>query len=183
MRTLSIALGLSLAISASPSAASVLVIQKSLAATCYESAAGKRHDWTAIQDCSSALDHEMMTRDDRAATLVNRGMLRMRSGKIDSATRDFDRALELAPTEPEVWLAKSISEFDAGNSAAALQLSDKAISLRTRRPAVAYYIRGLAKEINGDVEGAYADLVRARDLDPAWSDPAMQLTRYKVIRR
>ena len=175
MRTLSIALGLSLAISASPSAASVLVIQKSLAATCYESAAGKRHDWTAIQDCSSALDHEMMTRDDRAATLVNRGMLRMRSGKIDSATRDFDRALELAPTEPEVWLAKSISEFDAGNSAAALQLSDKAISLRTRQPA---NIIG-----NGDVEGAYADLVRARDLDPAWSDPAMQLTRYKVIRR
>ena len=167
MRTLSIAMGLALcALSASPSAASVLVVQDGLAATCFMSASTKRNNWTAIEECSSALDHELMTRDDRVATLVNRGTLRMRSGDLLNASRDFDHALSLDPMEPETW-----------------QSSNRALELQTHRPAVAYYIRGLAKEMTGDVEGAYADLIKARDLSPQWSDPALQLTRYKVVRR
>ena len=184
MRTLSIAMGLALcALSASPSAASVLVVQDGLAATCFMSASTKRNNWTASEECSSALDHELMTRDDRVATLVNRGTLRMRSGDLLNASRDFDHALSLDPMEPETWLAKGISSLEGGNGSAALQSSNRALELQTHRPAVAYYIRGLAKEMTGDVEGAYADLIKARDLSPQWSDPALQLTRYKVVRR
>lgn len=184
MRTLSIALGMALcALPASPSAASVLVVQDGLAATCFMSASTKRNNWTAIEECSNALDHELMTRDDRVATLVNRGTLRMRSGDYLNASRDFDRALVLDPMEPETWLAKGISALEAGNGSMALQSSNRALDLRTHRPAIAYYIRGLAKEMTGDVGGAYADLTKARDLNPQWSEPALQLTRYKVVRR
>ena len=184
MRTLSIAMGMTLcALSASPSAGSVLVVQDGLAATCFMSASSKRNNWTAIEECSSALDHELMTQDDRVATLVNRGTLRMRAGDLQNAARDFDRALAMDPMEPETWLAKSISALESGNGSLALRSSNRALDLQTRRPAIAYYVRGLAREMTGDVEGAYADLVRARDLNPQWSDPAHQLTRYKVVRR
>jgi hypothetical protein len=60
---------------------------------------------------------------------------------------------------------------------------ERAIQLRTRRPALAYYARGIVHEDMGEVRKAYADLIRARDLEPGWSDPVRELQRYRVARR
>jgi len=184
MRTLSVALGLTaVAVAATPASSSVLSLNKSLATTCLESAREHRRDWQAIEECDLALSEELMTREVRVATLVNRGILRMRQGDIRNATGDFNRAIALEPLEPETWLHLGLAQLDAGNGSAAAQYADRALELRTRQPAVAFYVRGLAHEMSGDVESAYADLVRARGLAPGWKEPARELTRYQVVRR
>lgn len=184
MRTLSLALGLAVIVApATPALGSVVSLNKSLATTCYESARDHRRDWNAIQECNLALSEELMTRDTRVATLVNRAILRMRQGDLQNANGDFNRAIALQPNEPELWLNMSLAQLDAGNSRAAAQLADRALELRTRQPAVAYYVRGLAREMNGDIDAAYADLVKARNLAPAWNEPARELSRYQVSRR
>jgi hypothetical protein len=71
----------------------------------------------------------------------------------------------------------------AGNGRAALDLAARSIQLRTRRPAIAYYIRGLAHEQTGNLQAAYADLSRARALAPKWQEPAIELARYQVRSR
>jgi tetratricopeptide (TPR) repeat protein len=137
----------------------------------------------ALGVCDLALGGELMTRDTRVATLVNRGILRMVRGDTRSADRDFYDAIALDPDEPEAWLNLGVSQLASGNAANAQQSADRAIYLGTRRPAVAYYVRGLAREMGGNVSAAYADLNHARSLEPNWSEPAMQLSRYKVVSR
>ena len=51
------------------------------------------------------------------------------------------------------------------------------------RPAVAYLIRGLANEQQGQLHAAYEDLQTARRLEPTWDEPAQQLQRYHVVNR
>lgn len=183
MRTLSVAIALSLGLTfAAPAPATVISMPKTLATACSESAYNFRRDWQAIEECSLALREELMTREARVATHVNRGILRLRKGDARNAFIDFDRAIDLDPYEPEAWLNLSISQFETGNAVAAQQSADRALQLRTRRPAAAYYIRGLSHEMSGNLSAAYADLQRARDLEPDWNAPAMQLARYKVVR-
>jgi Tfp pilus assembly protein PilF len=184
MKVLSFALGVAvIAIPATPAFGSALSLNKSLAAACFESARDNRRDWDAIRVCDLALSEELMTRDTRVATLVNRAILRMRQGDTQIATGDFNKALALEPTEPEIWLNMGLAQLDAGNGSVAAQMADRALELRTEQPAVAYYVRGLAREMGGDLNSAYADLVRARNLAPEWDQPALELTRYRVTRR
>lgn len=184
MKVFSIAAGLALAIA--PLAAShstSLSVGKPKMNSCYESAEMGRHDGRALMECDLALRHEMLTMDERSATLVNRGILWILANNIGRAKQDFDAALIIDPMQPEAWLGRGIVEWRAGNSQAVFEPLDRAIQLRPRRLAVAYYVRGLANEVQGDLKAAYADLQMARALDPKWREPAMQLQRYRVVRR
>ena len=184
MKVLPLALGLAaVAIPSTPALGSALSLNKSLATSCYESARDNRRDWDALRVCDLALSEELMTRDTRVATLVNRAILRMKQGDPFTANGDLNRALALEPNHPETWLNMGLAQLDAGNGSVAAQMADRALELRTQRPAVAYYIRGLAREMTGDLHSAYADLVKARSLDPGWDQPALELTRYRVGRR
>jgi len=163
--------------------ASVVTIGTSAARSCYLAAESKRRDQMAIRDCSNALALEAMAGGDRVATYVNRGILYLLSKNINAATRDFDSALALDPSQPEAYLNKSVALHNAGMSSAAVALATRALELRTGKPAVAYFVRGLAHEDGGNLRAAYADLVRARDLDPKWREPAEELKRYRLARR
>jgi tetratricopeptide (TPR) repeat protein len=151
---------------------------------CYEAASLGRADGLTISRCTRALVTEATTGGaDRAATLVNRGILYMLAGKSASATRDFDEALALNPLESEAWLGKALEAWKAGNDRNALSFANQALALRTHKPAVAYYVRGLANEALGNVRAAYRDLQQARALAPQWAEPTQQLARYRVVRR
>jgi lipoprotein NlpI len=184
MKVLSIAAGLALAVSPlAVSNATSLSFGKPMMNSCYEAADMGRHDGRAFAHCEEALRAEMLSGDERAATLVNRGILWILDGNLPRAKQDFDAALIIDPAQPEAWLGKGIVEFRIGNGDAAFEPLDRAIQLRPRRPAVAYYVRGLANEEQGRLKAAYADLTTARQLDPNWPEPAMQLARYRVVRR
>ena len=63
-----------------------------------------------------------------------------------------------------------------------LPMVEKALENGTRMPALAYFVRGVANEDSGNIAAAYHDLQRARQLDPNWSEPEIELRRYQVRR-
>lgn len=183
MKTLLIGAALPLSIVAYPAAADVpaFTLGGSAAQSCYVSAAERRHDDISIQECTSALDDKSLTTFDRAGTLVNRGILYLASGNNAFAVRDFDDAIALDPAQAEAWLDKAVALVDAGKSSAALDLADRALKLRTHKPALAYYVRALAYEQQGQLRDAYGSLKTATSLDPNWKEPKEELSRYRII--
>jgi len=184
MKTLLLSSALAVAFIASPVRADdVTTLGGSSAQSCYFSASADRHDNAAIAECTEALQLKSLTEVDRAGTLVNRGILYMHSGRQDFASTDYDRAIALDPDQPEAWLNKAVLMVNAGNGASAIELADRALQLHTEKPALAYYVRGLAHEEQGQIQAAYADLRNAHALAPNWSEPTEQLKRYRVVSR
>jgi tetratricopeptide (TPR) repeat protein len=160
--------------------ASVVVYGNSLAEACYHSSLLKAGTSQALDECNRALAEEPLSAHDRVATFVNRGIVKVHMGSVAAGDRDFDRAIELDPAEPDSYLNTGLVRLRADQSAAALPYIEEAIAKRTSMPALAYYARGLANERLGNVKAAYADLQRARALDPGWRLPAEQLARYRM---
>ena len=184
MKALLLSAGCLLLIGTSPAQAGNFSIGSSFAEACFRAAEARDMSLTARETCDQALSGDgAMSAYDRAGTYVNRGILFMHMGHLDRANSDFDRALAIDSRLSEAWLNKGIAQMKAGNSRAALELAARSIQLRTRRPAIAYYIRGLAHEQTGNLKAAYADLTRARALAPKWQDPALELARYQLRSR
>lgn len=181
MKTLLLGSSLSILI-ASPVAAQVQFdIGGSAAHSCFEATAAGRYDQAAVANCSDAIQEPLVT-PDLAGTLVNRGIMFMRAGREDLAQRDYDAAIGLDPGQAEAFLNKAVSMVNTGHGATAIDLADHALQLRTHKPALAYYVRGLGFEEQGNFHAAYADLRNAASLDPGWAEPAEQLKRYRVVR-
>jgi tetratricopeptide (TPR) repeat protein len=86
------------------------------------------------------------------------------------------------PARSEPWLNLATLRLKQGKSAEALPLFTRAIELGIEEPEFAYFGRGLAHEDVGNLKAAYADLRRAAELSPTWSEPAKELARYQVRR-
>lgn len=169
-------------IPAAAATGAVLTIGGPLAVSCYEAALGKSVRDFDLQACDRALIEEPLARGDRLATHVNRGILLMRRGRYQEANADFTSATRLNPSHADPYLNMAFLQLRQGHGEAALPLLDRALELRARREALAYYARGIAHEQAGNFKAAYADLVRASELEPGWSMPVKELSRYKVVR-
>jgi tetratricopeptide (TPR) repeat protein len=184
MKALLLSAAAALLIGVAPAQAGNFTIGSSFGEACYRAAENRDVSLSAREACDRALStDEVLSQYDRAGTYVNRGILFMHMGHLDRANQDYDRALAIDPRLAEAWLNKGIAQMKAGNGRAALELAARSIELRTNRPAIAYYIRGLAHEQTGNIKAAYADLTRARALAPKWRDPAIELARYQVRNR
>ncbi len=170
-----------MALAASPAHAAVTVIGNSLARTCYEAAESRFSNGEAIVDCDRALSEENLMDSDRVATHVNRGILKLRGGAVDSAIADFDRAIDLNPAEAEAYLNKGMAllRLPEGEDQA-IGLFDAALEKKTRKPAIAYYGRAVANELNGRIREAYRDYRQASVIDPKWREPKVELARFTV---
>jgi Tfp pilus assembly protein PilF len=124
-----------------------------------------------------------MSDHDRAATHVNRGVVKMRTGDLAGADEDFDSALAFSDVNAEAMLNKGFLRLRQGQYQAALPFLDRSIEAKTIRPALAHYARAIAFEELGNVRAAYAELVRARDADPKWAIPNVELSRFKFSGR
>jgi len=166
-----------------PAWAGSVSIGNSTARDCYEAAIARSTDRNSFYHCNLALDQEGLNSEDRAATLVNRGVLYLRGHNYRSAGRDFDAALKSNANNAEAWLNLAIARLQQGGGGEALPMIEKSLALNTARPALAYYSRSIAHERVGKVRAAYDDLRRAQELAPGWSAPAEDLKRYQVRRR
>lgn len=166
-----------------PAAASVISIGSTSASLCYQAADSPTDPAFAdLRVCDTALSEEGLTRGDRVATHVNRGILRLRRGQIDLAIADFDRAMALDPDQPEAYLNKGAAMIKQRNPGAALGLFTMAIERNTSRPELAHYGRAIANEALGNARQAYRDYRRASELDPDWAEPRAELSRFRVVR-
>ncbi len=181
MKILCLASGISLALIPLPAAhAGIVTIGEGFARSCYESSKAQVSTPAAIETCDRAFSEQALALHDEVATHVNRGILHYLSGNLAAANQDYDAAIALDANEAEAWLNKGIAALKARNSAAAAPMFERALALKTARPALAYYGRAIVHEDTGNVRQAYADLQRARDLEPRWALPGEELKRYAV---
>jgi tetratricopeptide (TPR) repeat protein len=172
---------LSTAASSAPTGAAVIRVGGSSAETCYHAALAHDASPTALAECNSAINQDVIPYTDLVATYVNRGILMLIQGNYQAAEADFNRATSMQPNQPEAVLNKGIARYQRGDVQAARDLFTRAIDLRTDYAALAYFGRALANEDAGDVRAAYSDFLKAEQLDPKWNEPREQLKRFKVV--
>lgn len=148
------------------------------ARSCYEAAGDRLKDRISIEVCDHALA-SAPSREERVATLINRGIVYRYLGDHASAFRDFDEAIRLDPDEPDSYLNKSLLLLRLGGAdRSVVALADIALAKNTRKPALAFFARAMANESLGNVTAAFADYKRAARLAPKWDLPATELRRF-----
>jgi tetratricopeptide (TPR) repeat protein len=169
-------------LAATPALGAVLVQGNSAARSCYLAAETRSIPTPDIlRFCDDALSREVLSAQETAATFVNRGILKARLGNFDAAVSDYDSALARNPDEPEAYLNKGFALLQVSDSGQeAKPLFDSALEKKTRRPQLAYYGRGVAHELSGQVRAAYQDYRQASRLDPKWREPKAELARFRV---
>ncbi len=162
-------------------AAQVFVIGGGFSNECYDKTQTKYGSFSeADKVCTRALREETMTRSNRAATYVNRGVLRMRSGRYDLALSDYSNAVRVSPDLGAAYLNEGAAHIYKKDFAAAIAPLSRAITLESDDIFAAYYNRAIALENTGDIPGAYADFQKALELKPDWPLVQDQLSRFVV---
>ena len=169
--------------SAGASHAAVTVIGGGMAQACSQAAFSGESDYRFEKVCTEALNEEFMGPRDRAGTLVNRGVLKLRRGEYSQASLDFDAAVKMEPKLGEAYVNRGAASIGQHHYAESLSDINKALALGIEEPAKAYYNRALAYEGLDDVKSAYFDYQKALEIQPDWSAPKEQLTRFTVSHR
>lgn len=181
MRTVMVAAAL---LSAGAAQASMTVIGGGFGRACYEAAELNKQPDAALEVCNQALSLEALRPGDRAATLVNRGIIQMRAKNLTAAIADYDAALKLRPEAGEAYVNKGIALIHlGGRDKEAIALFTQGLAMKPSRPEVAYYTRGIAHELVGLTREAFDDYTQAAALKPDWAEPATQLQRFQVVRK
>lgn len=161
--------------------AQVFVIGTGLGAECYNKTQSSYASSKDAEDtCSRALREEAMTAKNRAATFVNRGVLRMRDGRYEQSLADYASAKRLQPELAEAYLNEGAALIYQRQFEAALEPLNMSLELDIEEAFAAHYNRAIARENSGDVPGAYADFKRALELRPDWELAQTQLDRFEV---
>src|SRR5690242_14653019 len=107
MKSLTLFAGIAVAaLGSSAATAAVISLGGPLSKNCYEAALARDGRDQAIDGCSRSLDQEALMPHDRAATLVNRGILYMARHSDVAADADFDAALAMDARLSDAWLNK-----------------------------------------------------------------------------
>lgn len=176
--------GAAIAAFAAPQAqAAVTVLGNGVAHACYEVAeyGGNAHD--GIAECTLALDEEALPIDQRAATFINRGILRSRNDDPNGALDDYNRGLDLRPNLGEGYVDRGAVMILFQRYEDARADITKGLSLNTNKPEIAYYDRAVADEALGDIRGAYEDCKKAVDIAPDFPEAVNDLAHFKVVIR
>lgn len=159
----------------------------SLASRCFY-AATVAAEVKPVEDETVALcDHALVTislsQHDKAATLTNRGILRLGLAAYDQAKEDFDQAIQLVPDLGESYVNRGAVLLAMHRYTEAIADLDRGIELNSSSIEKAYYNRAIAREMIHDVKGAYHDYLKASQLRPGWGLPKRDLQRFKVTFR
>ncbi len=164
-----------------PASAQVFVIGGGYGKQCFDSV---RFKGVALRDaktiCTQALKEDSLTRSNRAATYVNRGIVHMRDGDYDAAIRDYRDARALSPKLGEAFLNEGAALIYQKNFRLAEPTLTRAIELGSSQLHAAFYNRAIARENKGDLYGAYTDFKEALELRPDFELAEWQLERFSV---
>ncbi len=185
MRTLKLMLGAVALVSVSlvsvPAEGAVKVIGRGFASLCYDYAKAGHASSEGVEVCNRALTEPLMTEGDRAATFVNRGILQMYAKDFTQALASYDEALKLKPDMAEAYVNKGVALVNLSRDEEAVAAISQGLKLNTVQPEIAYYSRGVANEMLGNMRAAYNDYRQAATLKPEWQEPQAQLRRFAVV--
>jgi len=164
--------------------AQVVVLGSGDAQACYQMTRdGNTGSSEAIQTCLSALDLDLL-RKDETATHVNIGILYMRSGAFDKSQKHFQTAISYSPDLPEAYINYGASLIYMEDYGLAITALSTAIDLGETEPfgkmPEALFNRALAYDREENYKAAYLDLRRALALRPDWPPALAAIRRYNV---
>ena len=143
-----------------------------------ESAAGL--NFTSIEDlkdCDRALEYGTLSRRDKAATYVNRGIILVALERYQDAFSDYHRAMDLMPELPESYIGRGNIYFLAGKPEQAIEDYNKALKLNISRDYIAYLNLGIVYENLKDYKLAEENYRHALELFPDWGLAKNKLER------
>jgi tetratricopeptide (TPR) repeat protein len=163
--------------------AAVSVLGNGLGASCYQAAEFGNDARSAIQTCTLAIEQEPLSLTDRAATYVNRGILRSRLGDDNGALRDYNQGIGLDANHGEGYIDRGATYIVLQRYDDAMSDLNKGIAMGAHKPHIAYYDRAIVDEAIGNIRAAYQDYKKAVELEPDFALASEQLTRFKVVRK
>lgn len=136
---------------AGPAFAQISVFSNTYARACYMEA---KADGANVDPCDRSIQGEMLGGRDRAATYVNRAVVRTNAGHLAAALRDLKRAESLRPDLGEIYASRGNVFFYQSSFEEALAEHDRGIAAGMKKLYAAHYNRGLALEQLGRIEEA-----------------------------
>lgn len=170
------------AFSASGAQAAVTVIGSGSAQLCFQAADNGRATREALDFCNDAL-LGALTRDDRAATHVNRGVLELAMMQINAAQDDFNAGLAINANLGEGYVDRGATLIAQKKFAEAIIDINKGLSLGAKEPHIAYYDRAVAEEALGNLRAAYDDYRQALIVQPDFTRASDELKRFKIVEK
>ncbi|HEY4939924.1 MAG TPA: hypothetical protein VII56_00730 [Rhizomicrobium sp.] len=165
-----------------PAHAAVTVIGSGPAEICYHGAESGSSPFDDVKYCNEALSG-ILSVADRAATYVNRGVLRLAMNNYDAAAADFDAGLAINAGLGEAYVDRGAALIAKKRFAEALADISKGLALGTKEPQNAYFDRAIANEAMGNIQAAYEDYRQALTLEPGFTAASQELTRFKVVQK
>ena len=170
------------AISAGGVQAAVTVIGPGPATLCYDAADSGRTTQEGVMFCNEALAGFLSTAD-RAATLINRGVLELNVLKIKAAQDDFNAGIAIAPDLAEGYVDRGATLIAQKRYAEAIKDINNGIALGAKQLHIAYFDRAIADEGLGNLQAAYDDYRQALAIAPNFSLASDELKRFKVVEK
>ena len=130
---------------------------------------GNRDPDVAIKACTVLIETGRVDSENLPRIIAQRAGAHARRYDYDRAIKDYNHAIKL---RPEFWIAfdgRGLAHANRLNFELAIKDYDQAIKLKPDA-AKAYYHRGLAKFGLCDLDGADADIAKAREIDPHVGD-------------
>lgn len=117
------------------------------------------------EHCTAILNDASTTTQARIDALLIRGVWHYRGGRLESAKRDFDAGLELAPENAKLLQLRASLHLDEGELEQAEALAKKSAEIDPNRASTFETLAGVA-ELKGDRRSRLAYLSRAIELRP-----------------
>jgi tetratricopeptide (TPR) repeat protein len=159
------------------------IIGAPYATACAAAAGQGLQDDKSLEACNLAVTTERLRKENRLATLMNRGAILMRRKDWAGALADFDEALKADKRNSVAHLNRGTALVEAGRAAEAMDSFNEAIRLNVKDIHLAYFNRGNAREILGYFRGAYEDYNTALSIKPEWAPAEQELARFARGRR
>ena len=134
------------------------------------------------QVCSGALDHDVLSKKDRAATHDNRGVILDLLGRTQDAADDFNAAIALDSSLGDPYVNLGAMLIKKGQHQEALEQINRGLDLGMAFPHIGYYDRAVAEQMLGRYKEAYYDYKKVLELEPNFVMASERLKDFTVTR-
>jgi len=132
--------------------------------------------------CTGALEHDMLSKKDRAGTYDNRGVINDLLGRTEKAAADFNMAIQLDPTLGDPYVNLGAMMIKKGQYEESLVQINKGLDLGMAFPHIGYYDRAVAQQMLGRYKEAYYDYKKVLELEPRFAMAEERLKDFVVTR-
>ncbi|HWU55872.1 MAG TPA: tetratricopeptide repeat protein, partial [Rhizomicrobium sp.] len=160
----------------------VLTVGTGQAHQCFLYAKSGTNLLQGVTTCDGALEHDALSKKDRAGTYDNRGVINDLLGRTEKAADDFNMAIELDPTLGDPYVNLGAMLIKKGQHEAALVQINKGLDLGMAFPHIGYYDRAVAEQMLGRYKEAYYDYKKVLELEPNFAMASERLKDFTVVR-